>query len=81
MNYKDFCTGNDSWVLFNGKQFFLLTQGLRFRSTKTKTPGKLVIDKTQESFPVQNAFFVILSRKPYYKSKAASVRILPAVPE
>ena len=28
-----------------------------------------------------NAFFVILSRNPNYKSKAASIRILPAVPE
>ena len=43
---------------------FLLLMGLRFRSTKTKTWG-------QESIPVQNAFFVILSRNPTYKSEAA----------
>ena len=40
---------------------------------------ELFIDRTQESFP--NTFFVILSRNPNYKSKAASVRILPTVPE
>jgi len=40
--------------------------GLRFRTTKTKTWG-------QESIPVQNAFFVILSRNPTYKSEAASL--------
>ena len=32
---------------------------------------KLFIDRTQEPFPAQNAFFVIVSRNPSYKSKAA----------
>ena len=42
---------------------------------------ELFIDRTQESFPIQNAFFIILSRNPNYRSNGASVRILPAVPE
>ena len=42
---------------------------------------KLFVARTQESFPAQNAFLVILSRNPNYKSEAANVRLLPAVPE
>ena len=48
----------------------------------TKYSGHgLFIDRTQESFPIHNVFFVILSRNPNYKSKVTSVWILPAVPE
>ena len=33
---------------------------------------ELFIARNQEAVPIQNAFFVILSRNPNYKSKAAS---------
>ena len=47
----------------------------------TYSRHKSFINRTPESFPVQNASFIILSRNPSYKSKAANVRILPADPE
>ena len=51
---------------------------LEFILATTYCRHKLFIDRAPESFPLQNAFFIILSHNPNCKSKAASVRILPA---
>ena len=74
-------------ILVEGLEALFANARSLFSHYENENPGfsfkihKSFIDRTQEAFYLQNAFFVIPSRNPNYKSKAASVRILPAVPD